>query len=221
MSKTQTEPNRLGDGVLFEEDNFYSRKKVTVISGQNLAVLTVIAIIAFAVPTTGTADAGNTGDGTMGSVAGGTKTKQGTYTMTCTAAASDSGTFSVVDPDGYPLPSAIVAVAYAGQQINFTIADGATDFVVGDIFTVDAAAGSGKVTALDLTAVDGSQRAAGITCDAYDATDADVDGVIIARGPAMVNPDALVWPAGITADQKIAALAELEALGIVSDVEAV
>jgi len=216
---TLTEPNRLGDGILFEEDNFYSRKKVTIISGQNLAVLTIVGMILFAVPETATADAGNTGDGTVGPVAAGANAKQGAYTLICIAASEGWGSFSVMDPEGYPLASAATAIAYTHDQINFTIVDGATDFIVGDIFTIDVAEGSKKATALDLTAVDGSQRAVGITCGAYDATDAVIAGVIIARGPAMVNPDMLIWPDGITADQRAGALAELNTLGIVSDVE--
>ncbi len=41
----QSEPNRLGDWLKFEEDNLYSRDEVTVVSGQNLATGTVVGII--------------------------------------------------------------------------------------------------------------------------------------------------------------------------------
>jgi hypothetical protein len=41
----QSEPNRLGDWLKFEEDNLYSRDEVTVISGQNLATGAVVGII--------------------------------------------------------------------------------------------------------------------------------------------------------------------------------
>jgi len=50
-----------------------------------------------------------------------------------------------------------------------------------------------------------------------DASLADKPGVIIVR-EAMIASDNLVWPADITAGEKTAAIAELEALGIV-DVE--
>jgi hypothetical protein len=40
-----TEPNTLGDGIKWEESNDYSREKVTVLSGQNLALLQVVAKI--------------------------------------------------------------------------------------------------------------------------------------------------------------------------------
>jgi hypothetical protein len=38
----KTEPNFLGDGIKWEESNDYSRQKVTVLSGQNLALLEVV-----------------------------------------------------------------------------------------------------------------------------------------------------------------------------------
>jgi hypothetical protein len=42
----QTEGTYLGDWLKFEEDNLYSREKVTVVSGQNLGTGTVVGIIA-------------------------------------------------------------------------------------------------------------------------------------------------------------------------------
>ena len=41
----QAEPNYLGDWLKFEEDNNYSRDKVTVASGQNLEAGTVVGVI--------------------------------------------------------------------------------------------------------------------------------------------------------------------------------
>ena len=76
---------------------------------------------------------------------------------------------------------------------------------------------SGKVVALNPAALDGSEAAAGIMIGAVDASLADKPGVIIVR-EAMIASDNLVWPADITAGEKTAAIAELEALGIV-DVE--
>ncbi|MFO7598036.1 MAG: head decoration protein, partial [Desulfocurvibacter africanus] len=66
---------------------------------------------------------------------------------------------------------------------------------------------------------DGSEKAAGIAIDAYDASAADVEGVAIKRD-AIVAPSALIWPDGITVGQKATALAELEALGIITREEA-
>lgn len=94
-------------------------------------------------PTTGTAGGGNTGNGTVTAVTAAPVTWQGnlipgTYTLTCTSAAANSGTFSVVGPGGHIQEPATTMVgnSYFGDHINFTINDGAVDFVVGDSFTV-------------------------------------------------------------------------------------
>lgn len=72
----------------------------------------------------------------------------------------------------------------------------------------------GKFTALAPAATDGSQTAAAILWDNTDAAAADTAVVVIARD-AEVKADALVWSAGITANQKTTAIAQLAELGIV------
>lgn len=129
-------------------------------------------------------------------------------------AAANSGTFSVETPEGVFLPAATVGSAYTSDHINFTIADGSTDFIVGDGFDVTVGAGSGKFTILAPAAVDGSQVAAGILVAAVDASAADVACLNLARY-AEVNTNELTWPGGITAGQKATATAQLLAAGIV------
>lgn len=73
---------------------------------------------------------------------------------------------------------------------------------------------SGKVTALAPAASDGSQTAAGVLGADTNATSADVNTFMIAR-QAVVKAGALVWPGGITAPQKAAAIAQLKALGVI------
>ncbi len=113
------QPNTLGDGIRWEQSSDYSREKITVISGQDLAVLTVIGLIT----------------------------------------------------------------------------------------------ASGKATLLAPAASDGSEVAAGIMVSPCDASAADAEGAAIVRD-ALIDPDSLAWPAGITAPQKTQALAELADLGI-------
>jgi len=136
------------------------------------------------------------------------------FTVTVTTADHDSGTFSVLAPNGEALPDATVDSAYTNDQINFTINDGDTDFIVGDSFTIAVAAGSGKYVIIDFDGVDGSQDAAGFVIDEYDASSADLAGVAIVRDAIIVSTD-LVWPTGATTDQKTAALAVLKTAGIV------
>ena len=61
-----------------------------------------------------------------------------TFTLTCTAAAVDGGTFSVVGSVSGALADATVGVAYTSAYVNFTITSGTTDWAVGDTITFDS-----------------------------------------------------------------------------------
>jgi hypothetical protein len=209
-----TEPNTLGDGIKWEESNDYSREKVTVLSGQNLALLEVVGKVKVAVPTTGTATGGNTGTGLCTSVVGGLRTIAETFTLKCITAVGNAGVFSVIGSKTGRLADAVVAVPYTSDYIGFTLTD-ATDFIVGDSFTIVVAEGSGKVVALDPDGVNGANHAAGIMIAAVDASLADKTGVAIVR-EAMIATANLVWPTGISAGDKAIAIADLAALGIVA-----
>lgn len=116
------------------------------------------------------ADAGNTGDGVASGAALGKNAMVGTYTLECTAAATNAGTFAVYTPDGEQLEDLTVGVAYSNNHIALSIADGDADFVVGDKFTLTVAAGSGQFKAAQSDAVDGSQDAVAILARDVDAT---------------------------------------------------
>lgn len=220
---TYSESNYLNDWLLFELDKFQSREKVTVPSGESLSMGEVAGKVLLSTPTTGTAGDSNTGDGTCASVTAGTDAKKGTYTLECVSAPDAStgtgGTFSVKNPDGNALPDATSGEAYTNDQINFTISDGATPYIVGDSFTIEITAGSEKIVPIDFSAVDGSQDAYGIMVAACDASTADTEGVAIVRD-AQIVADYLTWPGGATTTQKNAALAQLKENGIVQRTEA-
>lgn len=222
----QHEENNLRDVVRYEDDSAgqLSREVVTVLSGQDLAMGAVLGKITLGTcPTTGTAGS-NTGSGTCGSVTAGAKAKVGTYTIKCTHIVTGSGVFSVEDPDGFALPDAVVG-AYVHDQINFTLVDGSPDFAVGDEFTIAIAAGSGSVKEIALgalSAVDGAQHAYGILTADCDATGGAVAAVAIVKDAVIVAAN-LVWPDGspaVSAGEKVIALAELAAKGIVARAEA-
>lgn len=138
--------------------------------------------------------------------------KPGAYSVKCTAAATNAGTFTVTDPDGVSLGTHTVAGAAFANQIKFAIADGSTDFIVDDEFTITVA---GKYLLAAATATDGSAVAAGILLDDVDATSADKKAVALVKGPAIVRADGLVWASSVnTAELKAAKLAQLAALGI-------
>jgi hypothetical protein len=73
----------------------------------------------------------------------------------------------------------------------------------------------GKFTVLTPGASNGSQNAAGIIWGHADATDADAPGVVLVRGPALVNRHEITWPEAATEAQITTATTALAALGIV------
>lgn len=73
----------------------------------------------------------------------------------------------------------------------------------------------GDYVKLAPAASDGSETAAGIAFDDYVTTTEKVDGVSFERD-GEVTLDKLVWPAGITENQKTAAIAALAAKGVLA-----
>jgi hypothetical protein len=205
-----TEGRHAGEYIVWEPNANYCREKGRLAAGNNLEPGAVLGKITDAA--TATADAGNTGDGVISAVTIGPDAINGTYTLTCTAVASNAGTFSVTDPNGGSLPNLTVAVAYVGSHINLTVADGADDWVLGDEITIDVILG--EYAALAPLASNGSQTAATVLFDRVDATSVEKDCVVTAR-MTTVNLGELVWPSGITEVQKRTAINQLKTAGIV------
>ncbi|EPY01388.1 head decoration protein [Magnetospirillum fulvum] len=202
---------RLLSSVLaVEAENGLSRRSGTILAGSGALELgTVLGARLLGAITIAAKAGGNTGNGGLGASALGIEAKVGAYTITCVAAAANGGRFQVVDPDGYRLADATVGVAYAERQIGFTIADGATDYVVGDAFVLTVAAGDNKLVPLAPAAVDGTQRASDILLAPVTvAADADASAQMLTR-QALVIESGLIWPAGITDAARAAALSRL------------
>ena len=72
-----------------------------------------------------------------------------------------------------------------------------------------------KFTVLTPGATNGSQNAAGVLWGPADATDADAPGVVLVRGPALVNRHEIIWPEAATEAQITTATTALAALGII------
>jgi len=207
----QSESNYLGDVLKYEAPNLFSRDEVTLTAG-NLELGAVVGRKAPAV--TVTPGGTNTGNGVMGTVTLGPAALPGNYVLTCKTKVTNGGVFTVVDPRGLPLPDLTVGVAYAGDHINCTLADGSTDFEVGDKFTI-AVSVSSEIGEFNPAASDGLQFAAGVLVEAADASVSPQQAVIIAR-EAIVSRQALVWKSGATAPQKAVAIAQLKTLGILA-----
>src|ERR1051325_8136639 len=219
---TINELSRTSDVLLFEEgiEVNFGRDAITVLSGSGKLVLgQVLGQI-----TLGAASethAGNTGNGVMTldvTTPVLANARVGVYTVKCTAAAGNSGTFRVFDPTGRVLGDVVVGGTFA-DQIKFVIADGATDFIVGDTFLVTIAAGSGKYVPIAPAALDGSAIAAGVLLTAVDATSADAVSVAVVRGPAIMKTSGLTWTAGMTGGQKTTALTHLADLRILNSAD--
>lgn len=177
---SKTEGKYAGEFLYSEGNGYISREVITALSGQTFIAGSVLGQI-----TVGTAAsapvAGNTGNGVFGAVTLSAGAKAGVYHLTCIKAAANAGTFLIEDPTGVTIGETTVAVAYAANGLAFTIADGATDFVVGDAFTITVAAGSNKYKICDPAAADGSQTAVAFSYDNVDATAADTACTAIVR----------------------------------------
>lgn len=192
-------------GLLIAGDHPIRTKGITLASGENRARGTLLGKITLGAAT-GTKQSG-TGNGTIGAVTLGRNAKAGTYVLTCVAAAADAGTFQVVDPDGNRLADLTVGVAYAGDHINLTVADGATDWGVGAIIHVVVAAGSGqyKMAVAVAAAVDGSQDPVCILGEDIDASGGAKASFAYIAGD--FNENQMTFGAGVTADGVREALA--------------
>jgi hypothetical protein len=147
---------------------------VTIASGENLTRGTLLGRIDAGAASVA-AGGGNTGDGVLtmdatNPVQAGAKA--GDYTVTCITAATNGGSFQVTDPDGFSLGNVNVGSTF-DDDIKFAIADGATDFIVGDVFTVTVAAGSGKYVKSLAASKDGSQTPVAILATNVDASGGD------------------------------------------------
>lgn len=207
---TVVEGNHAGGFIVSEANGNRSREQ-SVLAAGDLEAGTVLGQVTTA--GAATADVGNTGNGTAGAVTLGSEAKNGTYTLTAKTAVADGGVFSVVDPAGVALADLTVAVAYLGSQINLTIADGAVDFIVGDVFTIDVIIGEYAIH--DPAAADGTEVAKAILYDGVDASIAEQKCVIVARD-CEVNKKELTFKTDMTEVQKATALTALKSVGIIA-----
>ena len=92
--------------------------------------------------------AARTGTGTLIGIEASPTSVTETWTLTCTAAAANGGTFSVTGSVSGAQPAATVGVPYSAPRIQFTINDGATDFAVNDTFTIAVTQGAASAAGI-------------------------------------------------------------------------
>jgi hypothetical protein len=215
------EGRHLGEAILSEAEFGYSRDNLTIAASQTIEACSLLCRVeaAAGVTSTVTPRSGNTGNGvlTMATPAVTSDVKEGRYTVTITAAAANAGSFSVEGPDGTIVGEGTVAVAFA-HQVKFTLADGGTDFVVGDqiYIDVDAAPGTGtQYAAWNPTATDSSQTPVAMAIyPAVTGSDETLQIAGITR-QSQLNINCIAWPDGVTDAQKSAASDALRRVGII------
>lgn len=203
--------------LLSEAPGNRSREQVTVAASQTLVPGTAVGQIDRGAQTvTPAAFSGNTGNGLIGTVTADTAMPAGRYTVLIIEPATNGGTFQVNKPDGTLDGRGTIAVAYNGS-INFTLADGATDFVAGDGFNVDVsyAAGSDQIVIHDPEGTDGRETLYGFMYSSV------VTGVGETAEAVAIVRDAEVIAARLTWDdhdagEKAAALATAYENGIIA-----
>lgn len=167
------------DRLIAQNHHLLNAIKGILLTGQNCVRGTVLGRVAGAAGAAA-ADAGNTGNGVFGAVTVGAGVKEGVYRVVFIEPVTNLGSFQVEDPDGVIIGQGKVGTAFVGA-INFTIADGATDFVAGDGFSVTIATGTKYVKSV-AAATDGSHIPRGVLVDDCDATAADVSCLVYDRG---------------------------------------
>jgi hypothetical protein len=225
MSLVATEATRFNGVVKYEQEASVGicRDVVTVYEAGTKTYPIGTVLGRTFVSTSVTATAGtNTGNGAIGTVTATGKAQRGTYTIRIIKAATNAGDFTVSDPSGAVIGNGTVAVAYS-NQLGFTLADGATDFAVGDTFTVEVV-GDYKYKQVEATATDGSAVARAIYISANDgsfststiAATTDTSVIALVRGAAIVGKETLTYGASIdTTAEKTKLYSELEAIGII------
>lgn len=106
--------------------------------------------------------AGNTGNGTIGTVSATYTAEPGVYRLTCDEPGTDVGHFEVQAPDGTIIGDATVGVAATVRGVTFTIADGSTDFAVGDQFTIEVVTADASKSSMAVPRALGRGEAIGI-----------------------------------------------------------
>jgi hypothetical protein len=198
----------------------YHCDAITVGSG-NLLAGTVLSLTRTGTPTAAagtpvSGSGGTVGNGVVSAVSADAGAMPGTWIVEFVAASANAGTFQVRRPDGSLATPAtgVVGTPYNGTNgINFTIADGATDWSVRDSIPI-VVTYPGDQLGTSWVQYDGTLPVAGVLIDNTNATAAAQPAVALVRGPAMVNRNDLVWFTNATAAQIARGISELMALGI-------
>ena len=211
-------------GSVILKDAQHRDDTVTFAGADTFAEGTILARRSVAIAIAASAVTG-TGDGTVTLatvVAGQIVPIAGAYVLTCTDAVADGGVFKLVDPNGAQVAADLTMTPGAGgatvietNGMQFTITDGAANFVAGDFFTLTVAA-DGKLVPFSLTGAGGEQIPLAVLT--YDVTKAGAgDEPIRAMVAGDVRKERLIIDAdGDDSNVDAAVIDQLRHFGIVA-----
>lgn len=213
MTTVITEGRRTAEFLVSEDNGYRSREQGILLSGQTVKAGHVLGVVAHG-SAVAAAVAGNTGNGVMGAVTVGAGALAGVYRLIILDPIANAGSFEVEGPTGVIVGAGKVAVAFSAGGLGFTLADGATDFIAGDSFTITVAVGSLKYKEWNPANTDGSEVAKAISWANVDASAADKGLTVVARA-AEVNGLVLEYYSGVDNTAKATAKTQLAAAGII------
>lgn len=180
----------------------YTTRKVTILSGRTLIAGSVIGAVLAAASATATPSAavsgsgGVVGNGALSAVTTDDGAPAGNWRIVITNAAANGGAFEVIKPDGTVDGQGAVGVAYNGT-LNFTLADGANDWVEDDYIPIVVSYAAGLKYKLSVAAAnDGSQTPDFVLAQDVDASTGDAEALVYET--AQLNASALTLGAGHT-----------------------
>jgi hypothetical protein len=218
MTLLSTRSNKLSGVLAYEEASEfgYCREDVSVVVESGMDIGAVVARTLISGSATATAGT-NTGNGTVGTITVSKFAQVGSYKVRLVSAAANAGDFTVADPTGVLVGHGKVGVVCTAGGLSFTIADGATDFAVGDTFTI-AVTGTVKyewIEAADVATlvadvavvIDNDADVINLTAGTYTLT-------VLTRGPSGVVDVGLQYKDTLTDSQEAIVEAALKAKGI-------
>ena len=214
-----TENRREGGFVVYDpSDGMFTREQVSLASGAGVCLAgLVLAALLFGGVAVAAPLGTNVGNGAIGAITVGSAAREGDYRLVVIEPAANGGAFVLEDPAGVTIGHGVVGSPFSAGGLQFTLADGATDFAAGDCLLISVT-GTVKYVPYDPTSVIGAHRAAAIMwTGGKDATLADRRAVVVVRGPIKVQVAELDWGPGVTTQShRRTALAQLAARGILS-----
>jgi hypothetical protein len=192
----------------------YHVDEITLQTPEDLAAGSLLSATETGTPTATagapfSAGGGTVGNGAVSAVSADAGAMEGDWLVEIVGAAGATAAFKVLRPDGSIDGQGNVGTAYNGTgSINFTIADGATDYGP-NMFVPITVAYDGDDHAPEYVEYDGTGTVDAVLMKATDASAADVLTTALVRGPAVINKNDLTWASGIDASEQAAALATL------------